>query len=131
MSLFWKAAGGLFITAVLVLTLARQQKDLSLLLGMGACAMAVTVGLTFLEPVLSLLRQLEELGNLQSGILTTLLKISGIGLVSEVGGMVLSDSGNASLAKGLQLLGTCVILYLSVPVFETLLELVQDVLGEL
>ena len=131
MALFWKAAAGLLIAGVLVLTVGRQEKDLSLLLGMGACIMAVTAGLSFLEPVLSFLRRLEELADLQTGVLPVLLKITGIGLVSEVGAVVLSDSGNASLARGLQLLGSCVILWLSLPVFEALLELVQRILGEL
>ena len=66
-----------------------------------------------------------------SDSLSAALKITGIGLVTQTGGMILSDSGNASLARGLQLLGTSVILYLSVPVFETLIELMQHILGAL
>ena len=131
MDLFWKTAAGLFISAILILTLGRQEKDISMLLSMSACVMVVIAGLSFLEPILQFLQQLEKLGDLQSGVLNVLLKIAGIGLVSEIGGMVLSDSGNTSLARGLQLLGTAVILYLSVPVFETLMELIQRVLEEI
>lgn len=131
MALFWKGAAGLFIAAVLVITVGRQEKDIALLLAMAACVMVVTAGLSILEPVLSLLHRLEELGNLQSGVLNILLKITGIGLVTQTGGMILSDSGNTSLARGLQLLGTSVILYLSVPVLETLMDLIQHVLGEI
>ena len=131
MALFWKGAAGLFIAAVLVITVGRQEKDIALLLAMAACVMVVTAGLSILEPILSLLRRLEELGNLQSGVLNILLKITGIGLVTQTGGMILSDSGNTSLARGLQMLGTSVILYLSVPVFETLIDLIQHVLGEI
>lgn len=131
MELYWKTTAGLMITAVLVLTLGRQEKDISLLLGMAACVMAVIAGLSFLEPVLQLLWQLEEMGDLQTGVMNILLKITGIGLVTEIGGMVLSDSGNTSLSRGLQLMGTAVILYLSVPVFETLMELIRRILEEL
>ena len=131
MDLFWKTAAGLFISAILILTLGRQEKDISMLLSMSACVMVVIAGLSFLEPILQFLQQLEKLGDLQSGVLNVLLKITGIGLVSEIGGMVLSDSGNTSLARGLQLLGTAVILYLSIPVFETLMELIQRVLEEI
>lgn len=131
MALFWKGAAGLFIAAVLVITVGRQEKDIALLLAMAACVMVVTAGLSLLEPVVDLLHRLEDLGNMQSGVLNILLKITGIGLVTQTGGMILSDSGNASLARGLQLLGTSVILYLSVPVFETLIELIQHILGAL
>lgn len=130
MALFWKAVAGLLITVVLVLAVGKQEKDLALLLAMGACVMAVMAAFTFLEPVLEFLYRLEQLGDLQTGVLGALLKITGIGLVTEIAGMICQDSGNGSLARGMQLLGTAVMLHLSLPVLETLLELVQTILGE-
>ena len=69
--------------------------------------------------------------SIDGGAIWNSLKITGIGLVTQTGGMILSDSGNTSLARGLQMLGTSVILYLSVPVFETLIDLIQHVFGEI
>ena len=131
MALFWKTVAGILISVILILTVGRQEKDLALMLGMAACVMTVTAAFSFLEPVLDFLYRLEQMGDLQSGVLGILLKIVGIGLVSEIAGMILTDSGNASLAKGMQLLGSAVILSLSLPILEMLLELVQRILGEL
>ena len=39
------------------------------------------------------------------------------------------DAGNASLAKTMHMLGTGAVLYLSVPVFRAVLELLRDILG--
>lgn len=130
-ALFWKATAGILIGVILVLAVGKQEKDLALMLSMVVCVMAVTVALVAMEPVLDFLYRLEELADLQSGVLKVLLKIVGIGLVTEIAGMILTDSGNASLAKGMQLLGSGVILSLSLPILETLLELVQKILGEL
>lgn len=130
-ALFWKATGGILIAVVLVLAVGKQERDISLMLSMAVCIMTVIIALTFLDPVLDFLRRLEELGDLQTGILGILLKIAGIGLVSEITGMILVDSGNSSLAKGMQLLGSAVILSLSIPIFETLIDLIQQILGEL
>ncbi len=130
MGVFWKAAAGILVALVLSLALGKLQGDLALLLTMAACCMAAGTALSFLKPVLSFLYRLEELGNLQSGALGILLKILGVGLVSELAAMICQDGGNSSLARGIQLLGSALILQLSLPVFETLLELTQRILGE-
>lgn len=131
MALFWKAAAGILMAAVLVLAVGKQEKDLALLLSMAVCVMTVMTAFYFLEPVISFLFRLEEMGDLQSGVLGTLLKIVGIGLVSEIAEMICRDSGNTSLAKGISFLGAAVILSLSLPILETLVALVQSILGEL
>ena len=131
MAVFWKAAAGILTAVVLVLAVGKQEKDLALMLTMAVCVMAVGAALSFLEPVISFLYRLEELGDLQSGVLEILLKIVGIGLVSEIAEMICKDSGNASLAKGMELLGSAVILSLSLPIFETFLDLIQRILGEI
>lgn len=130
MGLFWKAAAAALITVVLGLALGKQEKDISTLLTIAVCCMVVMIAINYLEPVLNFLWELETLGNLQGGMLGVLLKALGIGLVAEVAGMVCSDAGNASLGKTVQMLGGAVILYLSIPVFRALLELIQQILGE-
>lgn len=131
MGMFWKASAGILITVVFVLAVGKQQKDLALLLAMSASIMVCIAAFSFIEPVMDFLSKLETMGDLQSGVLGILLKITGIGLVTEVAQMICKDSGNTSLGWGMQLLGTAVILSLSIPVFEMLLEMVQQILGEL
>lgn len=64
-------------------------------------------------------------------MLGILLKAVGIGLVSEIAGLVCTDAGNGSLGKTLQMLGSAVILYLSLPIFTAMLELIREILREL
>jgi stage III sporulation protein AD len=64
-------------------------------------------------------------------LLAVILKTVGIGMVGELAGLVCSDAGNAALAKTIQILTTAMILWLSIPLFESLLDLVQTILGEL
>ena len=129
MTLFWKAAAGLLITAVLVLAVGNQERDLGLLLTMVGCVMAVLAGFVYLEPVLEFLRDLAQTGGLDPGVIGTLMKITAIGLTSEITAMICRDSGNASLAGAAAMLGSAVMLSLSIPILETLLELVRQVLG--
>lgn len=131
MEQFWKAAAAILLTVILGLAVEKREKDVSVLLTMAVCAMAATIGVSYLEPVLDLLRELESLGQLQGGMLGILLKAVGIALIAELAGMICSDAGNASLAKTLQMLASSAILYLSIPIFNALLTLIQEILGEL
>ena len=129
MVLFWKAAGAALIAVILGLSLSKQQKDIGTMLTMAVCCMICGAALVYLEPVLEFLRELEGLGELQGDILRILLKAAGIGFVTEIAAMVCSDAGNGSLGKSLQTMGGCVILYLSLPVFRSFLDLIREILG--
>ena len=129
MELYFKGAAGILLAAVLGLALQKQEKDLSAVLTAAVIAMAAVLMLRLLEPVLELLSQLEQVGNLRSDALELLLKAAGIGLTAEVAGLVCADAGNAALAKMLRLLGTAAILCLSVPMFTALLECITEMVG--
>ena len=129
MELYFKGAAGIMLAAVLGLALQKQEKDLSAVITAAVIAMAAVLMLRLLEPVLELLRQLEQVGNLRSDALELLLKAAGIGLTAEVAGLVCADAGNAALAKMLRLLGTAAILCLSVPMFTALLECITEMVG--
>lgn len=131
MDMFWKAAAAVLLALVLSLSLGKQEKDISVLLTLAVCCMVAMTAISYLEPVLDFLRELEALGDLQEDMLGILLKAVGIGLVAEIAGMVCSDAGNGSLGKQLQMLGSAAILYLSIPIFNALLTLIQEILGEL
>lgn len=130
MVLFWKAAAGALITVVLGLALGKS-RDISMMLSLAACTMISILALTYLEPLLEFLRELETISQLQGDMLSILLKSAGIGLVAEIAAVICADAGNASLGKSLQFLGTGVILCLSLPILRTMLELIQKILGEL
>ena len=83
MSLFWKAAAAVLLAVVLGLSLGKQ-KDIGVLLTMAVCCMVAMIAISYLEPVLDFLRELETLGDLQGDMLGILLKAVGIGLVSEI-----------------------------------------------
>ena len=127
METFWKAVAAALIAAILGLTLGK--KDFSLVLSMAVCCMAAAAAAVYIEPVLKLLKELEAVSGLDGGMVTILLKSAGIGLVTTLASMICQDAGNAALAKTMHMLGTGAVLYLSVPVFRAVLELLRDILG--
>lgn len=131
MAVFLQVAGGVLLAAVLCLTLSKQNKDISVVLGIGVSCMVLTVMAVYLEPVLDFVRQLQQLGELDGDLLEIPLKAVGIGLVAEIAGLICSDSGNSALGKALQILAASVVLWLSLPLMRSLLELIQSMMGEL
>ena len=129
MELFFKAVAAAMVIAVLALALSKQGKDFGLLLSMAGCVLLGLLLFQFLEPVLDFLGYLQTLGDLNGEILSVLLKIVGVGLVSEIAAMICTDAGNASLGKNLQILGSAVILMISIPIFQMLMDLLTQILG--
>ena len=129
MAIFWKVTAFVLIAAILVVTTEKEEKDIAMLLSIAACTMVIMTTCTVFEPVISFLHKLEVMADLQSGVLRTILKIAGIGLIYEITEMILSDSGNTALAKGIQLFSSAIILNISIPIFDTFLNLLQQILG--
>ena len=131
MELFLKTAAGTILTMVLILTVGKQEKDIALLMGIGACCMVALLALSSLRPVLDFLYRLEAVGNLKEYGLENLVKMVGVGLIAELVSSLCHDAGNSALGKQIHFFGTVVILRLSLPMLEALLSLMEQLLGEL
>ncbi len=129
MELYWKGLCAALIAAMMSAALQKQGKDMVPLVALAGSLVVILGALSLLKPVIALLRELQEVGDLHSDTMAVLLKAAGIALVTELGTGVCSDSGSAGLGKVLQLLGTAAILWLSIPIVRGLLELMADLLG--
>lgn len=129
MKVYLQCVGAVLIGLIVILALGSKGKEFSVLLAAVICAMGCIVLVGYLEPVIEFVRQLEQAGGLDAPVMKILLKAVGVSLVSEVGALLCTDSGNGSLGKLLQLLGSAVVLWLSLPLFTMLLELIQELLG--
>ena len=131
MDLYLKITAGILIASILCLVVSRHCKDLSLMLTLFVCAGALIAGVQFFKPVITFARKLTSVGNLDQEYLQILFKIIGIGMISQICGLVCSDAGNHSLAKVLQIVTTAVILCISIPLLDELLSLLVSFLGEI
>ena len=131
MDLFWKASAGILITLILVLTLGKQQQDMGTLLTIAVICMTGIASMQLFEPVLDFLYELQHLTQTEGTVFKTVFRLVAIGLVSELVAMICSDAGCTSLGKTIQLLASSLILYLSIPIFQSMIELIQRIMGGL
>ncbi len=131
MDVFLKTAAAVLITAVLYLTVSKQGKDISVLITVAGCCFVLFAAISYLEPIVDFIEKLKTIGGLDDDFVNVLLKAVGIGMIAEITGLICADAGNASLGKTLQILSGAVILWISLPIFEELLELLENILGAL
>lgn len=131
MDVFVKALCGALIALVLYLVLAKQGKEISLMLTAAVCCMIAAAAVNYLEPVINFIERLQTLGQLDSEMIRVVLKSVGIGILSEITCMICNDAGNAALGKTIQILAAAVVLWLSVPLFTSLINLVEEILSSI
>ena len=128
MDIFWKAVAAALITAILCLVVGKQSKEWSVLLTLFVSAMIVVNAMQYMGQVMAFLDRLQELIGIEEELLSILLRSVGISIVGELAQGICTDSGNSSLAKVIQLMTVILVLWMSLPLLEQLLQLVGDVL---
>lgn len=129
MNVFLKVIAGVLTAVILWLCISKENKGISVLLSLAVCVMVITAGLSFFKPVMEFIYNLRILGNLNENLLEVILKVIGIGLLTELSVVICKDAGNESMAKSLQILSTFIVIRISIPVFEMMLSLLEEILG--
>lgn len=128
---FLQGFGAVIIGVLLVLILGKQNSETATLLTIGICVLVGMLSIEFFAPVVRFLQTLGNLSDANDNVLSILLKTVGIGLLAELGCQICTDAGNASLGKSLQWLASGCVLWLSLPLLESLLEIIRQLLGEI
>lgn len=130
MGTYFQIIAGALIAVVLGLTVGKLGKELAILLGIAVCCMVLIAAVNYLNPVMELISTLQSVGNLDSQWVAIMLKAAGIGLISELASLICADSGNAALGKAIHVLACAAVLWLSIPLMNALISLIQKLLGE-
>ena len=127
---YLRLLGAALIGLILTLVLGKQGRDLSVLLSLAVCVLLGIGAMEFWEPVTALLQELRRLGGLDAGAVSILLKCAGIGIISELAGLICADAGESALAKALQLLSNAAVLWLSLPLLRQIVDMIGEVLAK-
>ena len=127
---YLRFAAAALIGLILVLVVGRQSRDLGMLLSLAVCVLLALGAMEFLEPVMELLNELKRLGELDGGAVGILLRCAGIGMVSELAGLLCADAGEGAMGKALQICANAAILWLSLPLLRQVLTMIGEVLAK-
>lgn len=127
---YLRFAAAAIIGLILVLVVGRQSRDLGMLLSLAVCVLLALGAMEFLEPVMELLQELKRLGELDGGAVGILLRCAGIGMISELAGLLCADAGEGAMGRALQICANAAILWLSLPLLRQVLTMIGEVLAK-
>ena len=125
MDIYLKIVAVVLLSVTLMLLLSKYAADISLLLALCVSCAILLLACQYFMPILDFARKLTLIGNIDNEILTILLKVSGIGILSQIAILICNDAGQTSIAKALQITTTAVILCVCVPLMEQILTLIE------
>lgn len=126
---FTKLLALVLAAVILWLVVERQEKDIALVLTLTVCCLLTAACVKYLQPVVGLIREYGNMGGLGEDMIALLMKAAGIGFLSEIAGSVCRDAGNSSMGSMVHFFGCAAMVYVSIPLFEKLMSLIQRILG--
>ncbi len=121
--------GVAFVTAVAAILLKETKPELSFAVAIAGSIILLLLALELLRGSMGVFSEIASLTGVDTALIKTLLKMVGIGYLVEFSAGVLSDFGQNSLADKLVFAGKILILLLAVPIVESVLKLIVQLLG--
>lgn len=123
-----KIIGVAFITAIAAILLKQTKPELSFVVTITGIIVIFMLLADSLQNTLTIFEQIAKLTGVQSSLIKTLLKIVGVGYLTEFGAGILNDFGSRSIADKVILGGKITIVVLALPILEGLLTMVSGFL---
>ena len=124
-----KIIGVAFITAITAVLLKQSKPELALSITVAGIIVILLLLMDSLKDTIVIMGGLAQTSGVENGLIKILLKIVGVGYVAEFSAGILSDFGAQAIADKVILGGKIVIVIISLPIFQALINLVSGFLG--
>lgn len=124
-----KIIGVAFVTAIAAILLKQSKPELSFAVTVTGVIVILLFIIDALQDTLLVFTALAQMTGMENGLLKILLKIVGVGYITEFGAGILNDFGSNAVADKVVLGGKITIVLLSLPVLESLLTLIKGFLS--
>ena len=121
-----KLASAAILACGLCLLLKKTNPELGLGLSLAVCCGGFALALGMAAPLLELLEGAKRLSGLSDALFYPVVKSVGIALCAKLGCDVCKDSGQTAIAGSMETLGAVCALYAALPLFETLLDMLEE-----
>lgn len=93
-----------------------------------AGVLILLVALRFFKPIIEMLEQLRTLSGLSGTIAAPLIKVVGIGILTQIAGSICDDAGEHTLHQTVEIAGNVLSVYVSIPLLAAVLDLLEGIL---
>ena len=123
-----KISAAAILSCAVCLLLKKSNPELAIPLSLAVCAGAFILSSGFLSAILSFMEKLRGLSGLTEALFYPVVKSVGIGICAKLASEVCKDSGQAAMAGCVELAGAVCALYTALPLMESLLDMLEELL---
>ncbi len=120
----FKVLGVGIVTAMAVILLRGAKPELAFAVTLTGAVIISFFIIASLKNVLSVFQGIVEVTGIENSLIKLLLKIVGVGYVTEFGAGILTDFGSPTIADKVLIGGKLVVILLSLPIMQSLLQLI-------
>ena len=128
MNIFLKASAAVLVGLLLCLLLSKNGTSFSLMITVILCCSIFKSAAEYIKPIFEFTQKLSDLSGIDGEIFAVLLKSVGISFITEIVSLICQDAGYGALGKSLQILSNVIILCLSIPLFNGLINIIESIL---
>lgn len=116
------------ITCVAVLLVRQVKPDVAALIGLAGGIIIVFMIVDSVSSIFDGIKSVIEKTGVSSSLFSLVLKIVGVGYLTEFAGNICSDCGQSGLADKILLGGKVIILAMSMPIITNIIEIIVGLL---
>lgn len=124
----FKIIGVAFVTAISAILLKSTKPELSFAMTVTGVIVILMFVVDMLQNTVNILSTIASITGIENGLIKILLKIVGVGYLTEFSAGILNDFGSNAVADNVILGGKLTILILSLPIIESVLKLMSGFL---
>lgn len=124
MTILIKVAAVAVAGTVLSLVIKKNSPEMALMLTISLALIALYLAFDTIKEVTQFIASLADMAQISPAVLTVVIKAVGISVVSKLSSDVCRDAGQTSVASGVELVGVFAALYISLPLFKTVLNMI-------
>lgn len=117
------------LSAILAVVVKKDKPEYAIHISIAAGLIIFIFILGKLATVINVFNNIANKASIDSTYLNIILKIIGISYLVEFGSQICKDSGENAIASKIEIAGKVIILVLSIPILQTLLDLVIKILS--
>lgn len=129
MEIIFRILGLCLIITIAIIVVRQTKPELAVLVGVAGSVVLFFYILDMLEQVFGVFEYILDSTNLDPQLFVLLLKIVGVGYVTEFGANICSDSGNSAVASKILLAGKLAIFVLAIPIIKSLIQILASIMA--
>ena len=129
MTQIFQLVGIAFVTAVAAIILKSTKPELSFAVTVAGSIILLLYVFELFRGSVTIFNDIASATGINASLIKILLKMIGIGYLVEFSAGILTDFGQNSLADKLVFCGKILVLVLAIPILESVLSLIVDLLG--